>query len=60
MSITDNRTLIEKADLALSDLTTAGALQEAQAQKFIRLLIKESVVMSAATVKPMKAKSSVT
>ena len=53
---TDNRTLLQKADLALSDLTTSGGLlQPAQAQKFIRLLIKESVIMQMATVVPMKS-----
>lgn len=54
--ITDNRTLIEKADMALSDLLTGGELVPAQAKKFIRLLIKESVVMPMATVRPMKSK----
>ncbi len=34
----DNRTILEKADLALSDLTTGGGmLQPAQAQKFLRI-----------------------
>lgn len=52
----DNRTLLEKADLALSDLTTGGGLlQPAQAQKFIRILIKESVVLKKCTVVPMKS-----
>ena len=40
--ITDNRTILEKADLALSDLTAAGVLQPAQAQRFIRILIDKS------------------
>jgi HK97 family phage major capsid protein len=52
----DNRTLLAKADLALSDLTTDGGLLEpAQAQKFLRILIKESVLMKMATVVPMRA-----
>jgi hypothetical protein len=52
----DNRTLLEKADLALSDLTTGGGLlQPAQAQKFIRILIKESVLLKQGTVVPMKS-----
>ncbi len=52
----DNRTIIEKADLALSDLTTdGGILQPAQAKKFIRLLIDESVVLKVSTVVPMRA-----
>lgn len=51
-----NRSLIQKADLALSDLTTSGGiLQPAQAQRFIRTLIDESVVMPLATVVPMRA-----
>jgi len=52
----DNRSIIEKADLAVSDLISGGGyLQPAQAAKFIRLLIKESSVMNMASVKPMKA-----
>jgi len=38
----ENRTILEKADLALADLTAGGGLlQPAQAQKFIRILIDE-------------------
>ena len=55
-AITDNSTIIEKADLALSDLLTGGELVPAQAKKFIRLLINESVVMPMAMVKPMGSK----
>lgn len=54
--ITENRTILEKADLALSDLLNGGELVPAQAQKFIRLLIKESVVMGMANVRAMKSK----
>lgn len=54
--ITDNRTILEKADLALSDLLTGGELVPAQAKKFIRLLIKESVVMGLGSVRPMASK----
>ena len=51
-----NSTLLQKADLALADLTTGGGLlQPAQAQKFMRLLIKESVLLRLATVVPMSA-----
>jgi HK97 family phage major capsid protein len=51
----DNRTILEKADLALSDLTTGGGmLQPAQAQKFLRILINEAVVLKQATVVPMR------
>lgn len=52
----DNRTLLEKADLALSDLLTGGELVPAQAKKFVRLLIKESAILPMATVKPMSSK----
>lgn len=52
----DNRTILEKADLALADLTTSGGLlQPAQAQKFIRILIDESVILKQGTVVPMKS-----
>ena len=54
--ITDNRTILQKADLALSDLLTGGGLlQPAQAQKFMRLLIDQSVIMPASTVVPMRS-----
>jgi len=54
--VTDNRTFIEKADMALSELTSgAGVLLDAQAQKFIRLLIEEAVLMPKITVVPMRA-----
>lgn len=52
----DNRTILEKADLALADLTAGGGLlQPAQAQKFIRILIQESVVLKMSTVVPMRS-----
>lgn len=52
----DNRTLLAKADLALADLVLdGGMLQPAQALKFIRLLMKEAVVLKFATVIPMRA-----
>lgn len=55
-SLLDNRSLLAKADLALSDLTTSGGLlQPAQAQKFIRVMINESKIMKDATVTPMKS-----
>lgn len=55
--ITDNRSILEKADLALSDLTTdGGALVDAQAKKFVRLLILESAILPMAAVRPMKSK----
>ncbi|MEZ5140890.1 MAG: phage major capsid protein [Acidimicrobiales bacterium] len=56
MTYMSNRTILEKADLALADLTAGGGiLKPAQAQKFMRLLIKESVLMKLATVVPMQS-----
>lgn len=52
----DNNTILQKADLALSDITTdGGLLQPAQAQKFMRILIKEAVLMKQSTVVPMRS-----
>lgn len=52
----DNRTILQKADLALADLTSGGGLlQPAQAQKFIRILIQESVLLKQGTVVPMRS-----
>lgn len=54
--IQDNQTLLQKADLALSDITMdGGLLQPAQAQKFMRILIQEAVVMKMATIVPMRS-----
>jgi hypothetical protein len=54
--VTDNRTLLQKADLALSDLTSAGGmLQPAQAAKFMRIMIKASKLLQMATVTPMRS-----
>lgn len=53
----DNRTIIEKADLALGDLASGGELEPAQAKKYIQLLIQESVLLKMARVKPMKSKT---
>ncbi len=54
--ISDNQTFLQKADLALSDITTnGGLLQPAQAQKFMRVLIKEAVILKLATVTPMRS-----
>lgn len=56
LGITDNRSILQKADMALSDLTSSGGLlQSAQAAKFIRLLIKQSKLMGMSTVTPMRA-----
>lgn len=55
-SMTDNRSILEKADVALSDLTTSGGLlQPAQAAKFMRILIKQSKLMGMSTVVPMRS-----
>jgi hypothetical protein len=54
MAHLSNRTLLEKADLAIADLTAGGGyLVPEQAKKFMRLLIKQSVLMQMATVTPM-------
>lgn len=51
-----NRSIIEKADLAVADLTTdGGALETATARQFIRTLIDESTVMPLATVVAMRS-----
>lgn len=54
--LTDNRSILHKADLALSDLLTdGGLLVPEQAQRFLRILIKKSVIMGMSTVEPMKS-----
>ena len=46
--------IFEKAALALADMTAGGGiLKPAQAQKFMRLLIKDSILMQLCTVVPM-------
>jgi HK97 family phage major capsid protein len=51
-----NMSMLQKADLALSDLTSGGGiLQPETAQKFMRILIDESKLMKLATVIPMKS-----
>lgn len=51
----ENKTLLQKADMALSDLTTGGLLQPAQAKKFIKILIEEAKLMKLSTVTPMRS-----
>lgn len=52
----NNRTLIQKADMAVADLIgDGGYLQPAQAKKFMRILINEAILMKMATVVPMRA-----
>lgn len=54
--LTDNRSILAKADLALGDLLTdGGLLVPEQAQNFLRILIKKSVLMGMCTVEPMKS-----
>jgi len=56
LAITENRSILEKADLALGDIQSDGGyLQEAQGAKFMRILIKESRLLPMATVVPMKS-----
>lgn len=51
-----NRSILEKAELALADIAGSnGVLQTAQAQRFIKLLVKESKVMGMSTVTPLRA-----
>lgn len=51
----ENRDILEKADLALSDLTSGGYLLPAQAQKFVRILVEEGKLLKLATVTPMRS-----
>jgi HK97 family phage major capsid protein len=50
-----NRTLLQKAELEVADFTAGGVLQPDQADKFIRLAIKQPVLLKMVTVTPMKA-----
>lgn len=55
-AIEDNKSLLRKADLVLSDLVSNGGyLQPAQAQKFVRVMIKGSKLLPLTTVVPMKS-----
>lgn len=51
----ENRTLLRKAELVVNDFATGGVLQPEQADKFIRLAIKEPVLLKMVTVTPMKS-----
>jgi len=54
--VLDNRTLLQKADLSLSDITAnGGLLLPAQALKFMQVLIKQAVILKLATVTPMRS-----
>ncbi len=51
-----NETLLQKADAALADLSAGnGLLLPAQAQKFLRVLIDEAVLLKLSTVVGMKS-----
>lgn len=55
---TSNRSFLEKADLAIADLTAGGGyLQPKQAKKFLRLMIKQSELLKWVTAPPMSAPS---
>jgi HK97 family phage major capsid protein len=51
----ENRTLLRKAEIAVADFTSGGLLQPAQTDKFIRLAIKQPVLLQRVTVTPMRA-----
>lgn len=52
----DNRSLIQKADMAVSDLISDGGyLVAEQAKKFIRVMIEESKLLKMSTVVPMRS-----
>lgn len=54
--IMDNLTVLQKADMALADMTAGGGiLQPEQARKFIRLLIKKASLLPLISVVPMQA-----
>jgi hypothetical protein len=51
-----NQTILQKADIALADITLGnGLLQPAQSAAFIKLLILQSKVLGMSTVTPLKA-----
>jgi len=50
----DNRSLVRKADLALSELTTSGGVMlPAQAKKFMQVMIADAKLLSLVTFRPM-------
>ena len=56
MTIMSNRSILEKADLALSDLVAGGGLlKPAQARQFLQMVTKESTLLRQVTAVPMKA-----
>jgi hypothetical protein len=56
MAHMSNRSILEKADLALSDLVQGGGiLKPAQAQAFLEMVTKQSTLLKQVTAVPMKA-----
>lgn len=56
VGLTENRSILQKADLELADLRSdGGLLVDEQSQKFMRILILRSVILGMATVEPMKS-----
>lgn len=51
--ITDNRSIIEKADLAVADLADGGLMVPEQANKFFQIMIKESKFLPIVDVQTM-------
>lgn len=51
----ENRTLLRKAEIAVADFASGGVLQPQQTDEFIRLAIKEPVILKLCNVTPMKA-----
>lgn len=52
----DNKTILEKADLAIADLVSDGGyLETAQSQDFIRHLVDEAVFLNQTRVVPMRS-----
>lgn len=53
--LTTNRSILSKAELAVADLISDGGyLVPEQAQRFLRILIRKSVLMGMSTVEPMR------
>jgi hypothetical protein len=56
MPMMQNRSILEKADLALSDLVAGGGLlKPAQAQAFLQMVTKQGTLLSQVTAVPMKS-----
>jgi HK97 family phage major capsid protein len=51
---TDNKTLLQKADLAIADLAAGGLLEPQQVDNFFRIMIKSAVLMPLIGVTPMR------